>query len=233
MSDKKKNETLDIDAKLSEEFSRAESFVQKNGKTLGIIGVVLLVLVGGYFAFRQFYLVPQNEEASALLFPTEQYFAQDSFNMVINGDGTNPSAVEIADDYGMTKAGNLAAAYAGISYLHLGQFEEALDYLSKFDADDRLVSPMLTGLTGDAYVEMDDVEKGADYYMKAARKQKNDFSTPIWLKKAGLAFEKLGQPEKAVECYEEIKKEYSKSAEAQDIDRFLFRAKAAAGDLDF
>jgi tetratricopeptide (TPR) repeat protein len=233
MTVKKKNDTLDIDAKLTEEISRAETFIEKNGKILAIIGIALVVLVGGYFAFRFLYLAPQEQEAQELLFPMQKYFAADSFNSVVNGDGTNPSAVEIADDYGMTKAGNLAAFYAGISYRNLGQFQEAIDYLEKFDASDLVMRPLALGAMGDSYVELDDVEKGADLYMKAANTSKNEFSTPYFLKKAGQAYEKLGKAEKAVECYEEIKKDYQKAPEFIDIDKFIYRAKAAAGKLDF
>lgn len=233
MSDKHKNDTLDIDAKLTSEIYKAEDFIQKNRNVLIGVVVALVLLVGGYIGFKQFFLKPQEEEAQVLLFKMQDYFEMDSFSTVVHGNGTDPSAVEIADDYGMTKAGNLAAYYAGISYLRLGEYQNAVDYLKKFNADDQIITPLAMGAIGDAYVELERIEDGASQYMKAARESENKFTTPYFLKKAGLAYEKAGKPGKAVDCYEEIKKEYENAQETQEIDKYLYRAKASAGELEF
>jgi hypothetical protein len=54
-----------------------------------------------------------------------------------------------------------------------------------------LVGPLAAGLLGDAYVESGDVEKGAKQYLKAARMNKNKATSPVFYKKAGIAFEEL------------------------------------------
>ena len=46
---------------------------------------------------------------------------------------------DIADEFRGTKAGNLANYYAGISYLKLKKYEEAIEYLSNFNSDDELI----------------------------------------------------------------------------------------------
>ncbi len=208
------------------------SFVQKNQKNLTYLGGAIVIGIVGFFAFRQFYIAPQEQEAQEALSVVQKQFELDSFALVVNGNGTDLSGPEIADDYSLTKAGNLAAFYSGISYLRTGKYEEAISYLKKFDSDDKLVGPIALGAIGSAEIELGNVEEGASYYMKAARHNKNEFTTPYFLKEAGLAYEKLENPEKALECYETIRKDFRESPEFAEIEKYIARAKAKAGKLD-
>lgn len=229
MSDKKhQNDELDLDKKLGEELGRAEHFVSKNRNLLGIIAGAIVVIIGGYVGYKQFILAPQEEEAQAALFIVQQQFEADSFSLVVNGDGQNLSAVEIADDYGMTDAGNLAAYMAGVSFMNLGQYEDAIDYLSDFSSDDDIVGPLATGMIGDAYVELGEVEKGIGYYEKAA-KADNNFVTPYFLKKAAVAYGSIGEHEEAEKLYTRLKDEYKDAPESAEIEKYISRAAAAAG----
>ena len=229
MSDKKhKNDELDIDQKLGEELGRAEAFVSKNRKILGIVAGAIVVIIGGYIGFRQFILAPQEEEAQAALYIVQKQFEMDSFNLVVNGNGTDLSGVEIADEYGLTKAGNLAAYMSGVSYLHLGQYEEAIDYLDNFSSDDDIVGPLATGLIGDAYVELGEVEKGIDYYLKASRQATNELVTPYFLKKAALAYDALGDYEESEKLYTRLKNDYKDAPESAEIEKYISRAAAAS-----
>lgn len=224
------NDDLDLNKKLGQELGRAEHFVQKNKKILSIVVGGLIVLVGGYVGYKQFVIAPQEEEAQAALFKVQQQFAVDSFALVVNGNGTDMSAVDIVDEYGMTKAGNLAAFMAGISYLRIGQFEEAYDYLDKFDSDDDVLGPFAIGLKGDALVEQDEVEKGVKLYEKAAKASKNELVTPYFLNKAGTAYMALGKAEDAKRVYTRIKEEFKDAPEAGEIDKYIARAVAKAGE---
>lgn len=225
------NDDLDLNKKLGEELGRAEHFVQKNKKLLSIIVGGLIVIVGGYVGYKQLIIAPQEDEAQAELFKVQQLFAVDSFAQVVNGNGTDMmSAVDIVDEYGMTKAGNLAAFMAGVSYLRIGQFEEAYDYLDKFDADDDVLGPFAIGLKGDALVEQDEVEKGVKLYEKAANASKNELVTPYFLNKAGIAYMALNKPEEAKRVYTRIKEEYKDTPEAAEVDKYIARAVAKAGE---
>lgn len=231
MSNKKnQNEDLDLDKKLGQEFGRAERFVQANKKILSIVVGALIVLVGGYVGFKQFVIAPMEEEAQAALFIVQQQFAVDSFALVVNGNGTDLSAVDIVDEYGLTKAGNLAAFMAGISYLRIGEFEEAYDYLDKFDSDDEILGPFSIGLKGDALVEQGEVEKGVKLYEKAAKASTNQLVTPYFLNKAGIAYTSLGQHEDAKRVFTRIKEEFKETPEAAEVDKYISRAAAQAGE---
>jgi tetratricopeptide (TPR) repeat protein len=205
--------------------TKTERYIEENRKSLTIIIVAIAVVVGGYLGYKKFYLEPKENEAQSELFMAERYFEQDSFRLALEGDGQYSGFIDIIDDYGPTKSANLSNYYAGICYLRLGEFETAIEYLEQFSGKDRLVAPVALGATGDAYVELGKLEKGVDYYEKAAALNKNDLTSPIYLLKAGIVYEDLGKIKKALTAYETIKKEYPASDEAKDIDKYITAAK--------
>ena len=206
---------------VEEAFSKTEQFIEKNQKIILIVVGVLIIAVLGFFGFRRYYLAPKEKEAQGQMFMAEKYFEMDSIGKALNGDGNYPGFLDIIDDYWITKSANLAHYYAGICYLKMGEFQNAIDHLEKFDARDKVVAPMATGAIADAYMELGQVEKAAGLYMKAAEQNKNDFTTPFLLMKAGWAYEELGSYEKALKAYTRIREEYPRSNEGRDIDKYI------------
>lgn len=205
--------------------SRSEQFIENNSKKIiyGIIAIALVV--AAVLGIKHGYLIPQEKKASAALFKGEQYFARDSFALALNGNGADFEGFEgIIDQYGSTDAGNLAKAYAGICYYKMGDTQKALDMLKSFSASDNMVSPAITGLIGDCYVNMGDVKQGISYFEKAAKQADNEVISPVYLKKAGIAYESLKQYKDAVKAYSTIKDKYYTSMEAGDIDKYITRA---------
>ena len=205
--------------------SKTEQYIEDNQKSLLIIVAVIAVIVGGYLAFQKFYVAPMEEEAKSQMFVAERYFEIDSFNLALYGDGEELGFIDIIDEYSLTQSANLAHYYTGISYLHLGEYEDAIEYLKLFDSDDQMVGPLALGAIGDAYTELDDLDEAIAFYQKAVAKGKNDMIAPIFLMKSGETFELLGRYDKAIEMYEKIKKEYKRSNESRSIDKYITRAK--------
>jgi TolA-binding protein len=201
--------------------SRTEQYIEENQKSLSIIIFAILVVVGGYLGYKKFYLEPTNREAHGAMYVAEKYFEQDSFNLALEGDGANYGFLDIIDEYGVTKSANLAHYYAGICYLRTGRFEDAIEHLEKFDAEDIMVASVALGAIGDCYVEMDENEKAASYYMKAGLRKKNSFTSPIYLKKAGMVFEDLQQYDKALKAYQTIEKNYPETDEGKQIEKYI------------
>ena len=208
-----------------EALTRTEQFIEDNQKILTIIVGVIVVLVVGYTFFKKVVVQPRYKEALSQMYVAERYFEKDSFNLALNGDGNNLGFLDIIDQYKITKAANLSKYYAGISYLHLGQYDDAINYLSRFHGRDVMVSVVALGAIGDAWMQQGDKEKALDYYLKAANKTKADFVTPIYLMKAGEVLENLKRYDKALEVYTEIKEKYPKSKEAQNIEKYITRVK--------
>lgn len=208
---------------LDNALTRSEQFIEQNQKSLTIIVVSILAIVAIYFGYKRYYLEPKEDEARSQIFQAEYSFEKDSFRLALYGNENDLGFIDIAENYGMTKTGNLANYYAGICLRELGEYEKAIDYLKKFDAGDELVTPVAYGAIGDCYVELGNLEKGISFYLKAAEYSDNSFTSPIFYKKAGFIFEELKKYEKAIELYETIRKEYPKSNEARNIKKDIAR----------
>lgn len=220
--DQKKKE--DGFEQLEDALTSSEQFIEKNQKMIINVIIVLIVIVGAYFGYNRFISEPKATEAANQIFGAQNYFEKDSFNLALNGDGNILGFLEIVDKYGSTPSGNLANYYAGLSYLYTGDYENAIKYLKKFSSDDLLMANMATANIGDAYMQLGEYQKAADQYKKAAAKKTNDFSTPVFLMKNGMALEKAGDYSGAVKCYEQIEREFPASPEARDIEKYIERA---------
>ncbi len=211
---------------VEEALGKTEQFVEKNQKLLmyAIMGIIIVVLV--YFGYQKFYTSPMEKNAQDQIFMAQKYFEMDSLNRALYGDGNALGFLDIIDDYGRTKTGNLAKYYAGICYLKMGNFEEAIDYLESHDPVDQNIGPMALGAIGDAYMELNEPDRAVAYYLEAANDVDNDFTSPMFLYKAGMTYEMLGAYEDAYDAYNRIFMEYYKSVEARSIERNIARMKA-------
>ncbi len=224
MAKKQTKEPVDID--LTEAYSKTERFINENQNVVTSITVAIALIIGGYFGISRLYIEPLEEEAQSQMFMAQQYFDMDSFRLALEGDGNYLGFIDIMDEYAWTKSGNLANYYAGISYLHQGDFESAIDYLDGFNCDDPVINSMALGAVGDAYMEMEESDKGIKYYGKAANHSDNEFTAPYFLLKYGMALEMNGNLEQAQEAYERIKNDYPDTQQGRDIEKYIYRVSA-------
>ena len=171
------------------------------------------------------YLSKRNDEAQSQMYQAERYLEMDSLKLALNGDGNYLGFLDIAKSYKLTKAGNLALYSAGICYLHLGQYQDAIDYLGKYSKKDKVIGSLAIGATGDAYVELGDIDKGIAKYIEAADYANNSFNTPLFLMKAGELYELNSKYADALKLYERIESEYPESTEGSTIDKYIARVK--------
>ncbi|MDF2448319.1 MAG: hypothetical protein K0R26_823 [Bacteroidota bacterium] len=217
------------------DFGGLEFFYEKNKKAINYAGVAILA-IAAIFSFYKFYWLPGEEkEANNEVFFAQSYFEKDSFLVALNGGvsvrtSEGPKTMmgfkEIAENYSATKTGKLANYYAGICLLRTGKFEEAIGYLENYDLKDEMVAPVAIGAIGDANMELNKVDDAIKYYLKAAEQSTNNFTTPLFLKKAAFAYEQKANYPEALAAYERLKNEYSKSSEAREIDKYIARVKA-------
>lgn len=204
--------------------SRTESFIVENQNVISIAVGVVVVIILAFFGFQKYYMEPQNMEAQDQMYNAQRYFESDSLDKALYGDGNSLGFIDIASDYGITKAGNLANYYAGLAFLKKGNFDQAIDYLKSFESSDHVVGSMAKGAIGDAYLEKGDRSSAISYYLEAAHRDANGFSTPLFLMKAGKVYELDNNYSKAVDAYTKVKVDYPKSNEARDIDKYIARA---------
>ena len=201
----------------------SEAFIEKYQKQilygLGIVAVVVMA----FLAINNFYVKPRSAEAANEMYKSQQYFARDSFNLALEGDGFESIGFEaISSDYSLTTSGNLAKAYAGICHYNLGNFEEAIKFLSGYDGADQYLSINVTGLIGDCYVELGETQKAIRFFSKAAESG-NEVLSPFFLKKLAIAYESNGDKDNALKSFQAIKEKYPMSNEGQDIDKYISR----------
>ena len=225
----KDSTTAGVFSTLDETASKTEDFVAKNQKIIiGIVAGIALITVG-YLAYQKFIATPQEEEAANEMFVAQQNFqkatdgvASDSlYKLSLNGSEGKFGFIKIADEYSGTAAGNLANYYAGIAYLNTGKYAEAISYLEKFKSDDIILSALAKGAIGDAYAQTNKQEEALDFYVKAAESNKNDFTTPRFLMKAGKTALSLGKKEDALKYFTDIKENYDATPEAAVVDGLI------------
>ncbi|MBX9448529.1 MAG: tetratricopeptide repeat protein [Taibaiella sp.] len=217
MSTIKKNTEVSEVEEIRKKTSR--SIVQNQKLITGII-IAVVVLIGGYFGYQAFIQKPNEEKASNAMFTAEQYFGMDSFSLALNGDGQKDGFANVISKYGSTKAGNLARYYAAACYLHLGQPQEAVKHLEKFNAKGTDFEALSAGLLAAAYDESGNKEKALDQYTKAV-KFKNAMTAPFYLRCASIIAYDLGKTQDAVTFEQQIKKEYPNSPQSRDTDKYL------------
>ncbi len=206
--------------------SRTEHFFEENYKVvMGIVGGIIVIVLG-VFGYIKYVQQPREREAQSQMFVAQHYFEMDSLNLALNGDGNAMGFLAIADEYSSTKAGNLAQYYSGICYLKIGDFDNAISHLEEFSSKDEILSCMAIGAIGDAYLEKGDQETALKKYLEASENKDNLFTTPMFLMKAGLVYEMQNKWDESLKLYQRIKKDYHKSYEANDIEKYIGRAEA-------
>jgi tetratricopeptide (TPR) repeat protein len=224
--DEKDSTTAEVFSTLDETAGKTEAFVAKNQNfIIGIVGAVALVTIG-YLAYQKFIAEPKQVEAANEMFVAQQNFQQatdgfasDSlYKLSLNGSEGKFGFIKIADEYSGTDAGNLANYYAGMAYLNTGKYTEAIDYLSKFKSEDIVLGALAKGAIGDAYAQNKKPQEALDNYLKAVAANKNDFTTPRFLLKAGKTALELGKKEEALKYFTDIKDNFDASPEAASVD---------------
>ncbi|MDT0552180.1 MAG: hypothetical protein BM563_06435 [Bacteroidetes bacterium MedPE-SWsnd-G1] len=225
--------TAEVFNTLDETASRSEAWVIKNQQNIFIVLGLIVIGILGYLGYLKFVNEPNEKMAADELAFPKQYFdkaiistvsADSLFVMSLEGGEGKYGFVDIADEFSGTKSGNLANYYAGISYLKLKQYEEGIDYLEKFNSEDELLGPVAKGAIGDAFADLNQLEDALNYYEQAANLRTNDFSTPLFLFKAGNMALELDKASKAVSHFERIKKDFPNSEEAKNIDIYISKA---------
>lgn len=222
-------ELLENPDAIKQSFSTTEDFIKTNRTLVFSIGGLIALAIAGVFIYKM-YMDNQNKEAQLEMYQAVYYFEADSLDRALQGDGNNYGLLEIVDRYGRTDAGNLAKFYIGVSYLKLGQYEDAIDYLQDFSSSDLLVQSRAHALTGDAYMELSNFSEAARFYEKAADHRSNKFFSPQYLMKAAIAYERLNDFNKAIQVYDRIIEDFHDAEEVQEARKHKARLEGLAAN---
>jgi len=224
MSDNKNiqfEEVLDDSAKV---IAKAQGFWAKFSKPIVYVGSAIILLIGGYYGYQQFFAKPQEEKAADAIWHAQQYFQQDSLKLALNGDGHFPGFEKVASSYSGTKAGNLAKFYAGVCALRLGDFKKAEGYLKDFSTDAKEIQAIAYSRLGDTYAELGKKAEAVGMYAKAGTHYPEQQALSAEnLFRAGLLSETLGKNDDAIKYYKEIKSKYPRTDRGFQVDKYLAR----------
>ncbi len=218
-----KNKTEDQFAQIEETLSKTEQYIEENQKSLMTIIGAIVGIVALFSVYQNFYIEPMEKEAQAEMYMAELYFQKDSFNLALNGDGQYLGFLDIADDYSSTNVGQLANYYAGLSYLHTADYDNAIEYLGDFSSDDIILSSLALGCIGDAYMELGDTDAALDAYADAVNNSANDFTAPRYMMKQAMIYTSNGDNNKALDLFKAIQSDYKTSREANGIEKYIAR----------
>lgn len=224
-----KASVLESSEVLVEKLSGFEAYFEKNKKLVSVVSIGIVAALAGFFGMR-WYMNEQNDEAQKAMFQSVYYFESDSLDKALqDGKGGRMGLLSVAENYGNTKAGQLAHFYVGAIYLKKGKFQESIDHLKEYNAGDILVTPRANSLIGDAYLELNDNEHAFEYYKKAALHAPNKFFSPRYLMKAALVQELMKNYEDAISTYTQVIEKYNDSQEGAEANKLRARLQQMTG----
>lgn len=229
--------TAEVFDSLDQGVSKVERWAEKYKNVLIGLIVAIAVIAVGIFFYQRYVSAPKEQEASNEFFFAQQYFsnalmAEDTkvkdslFNLSLNGANGKFGFLDVMKEYSGTKAANLAHYSTGMAYINMGKYEEAIPYLKDFNTPDVIIGALALGNIGDAYEQLKNPKEAFSYYKKAFNYNENDFTTPMYLKKAGMVAMQLDNYKEAKKYFERIKEDFPTSTEARTIDIFIGKASA-------
>jgi tetratricopeptide (TPR) repeat protein len=214
----------DEQLELDQTIAKVQGFWQKFQNPLLIAIAVIVIGGGGWYGYQEYVVKPKEDKAADALYRAQLYFSVDSSRLVLNGDGQSRGALYVINNFSGTKAANLAKYYAGISYLHLGEFANAVKYLKDFSTDAKQIQLLAYGNLGDAYSELNKKEDALASYKKAATAFETDESNSAeYLFRAALLEETSGKTKEAIELYKELKDKFPKTEKGYQADKYIYR----------
>ena len=220
MSEKKNVQQIETGEQV---IAKAKDFWTRYSKPILGVGAALILLVGGFFVYKNFFQQPKEEKAAEAMFKAEDYYRRDSVNLALNGDGQYMGFLKIISKYSGTKAANLASFYAGSCYIKLDDNANAIKYLKKFSTDAKQIQQRAYRLLGDASADMGKNAEALEYYKKAAHHFEEDEanSAEALFMAAYLADRVLKNQKEAISLFKELKEKYPKTQQGFEADNYL------------
>ena len=215
------------DEMLASAQTQGENFFEKNSKMVVVAIVVIFVLAAAIFGYKKVIVEPRMTKAQEMLFEAQYQFESQNadFALALNGNENTPGFAQVVEQYGNTPAGNLARMYAAACSLRLGEFDQAQSYINSFKnvkgVPGEIINAMAAGIKGDIAVEKGDNAGAAKLFEQAAKVSENDFTTPMYLRKAALAYKAMGDEAKAEELMKVINEQYPASYDAREAIKLV------------
>lgn len=186
-------------------------------------GIAVAVVVIGVLAYIYLYKQPAVAKAN------EAIGEADRIAMFEGNDSTALASYEaVANGYGFD-AGNRAKLEAAMLLYQQGDYQKALDYVSKYDNTDDVVAPLALGLKGDCLVNLDRNADAVKAFNKAiSLSDNNPQLVPYFLQKLATVYCAESKFDDAVKAYKEIEEKYPFYVQRASIEGLRIQAEALA-----
>ena len=179
----------------------------------GVVGFFLV-----YLLYRQFMWIPSNEKSNDGWWTAMNYIAKDSTDQAIK------TLEPFVKNYDGKTGGEIGQFLLATQYMKKGEFPKALHNLEGVDLEDTYLNVFSIGLQGDCLSEMKKYAEAEHMYFEATEIEDNEFTSPMYLFKAGLCADKLKNFEKATEYYTAIQDKYPTFASQKTIEKYIARS---------
>ncbi len=223
MADKNVQDVVEV-VEANEGLETVKGFWEKNKNLIIGISAAIILVIGGYYIYKNLIQKPKEEKAAEAMFKAEEYFQKDSLDVALNGDGQNKGFLNVINNYGGTNAGNLAKFYAGVVYLKKQDLNNAIKYLKDFSTDSKQIQMIAYGRLADAYADAGKKDEAVENYKKAGKHfPEDEFNSSEFLFRAGYLLETMSKNPEAIDVYKQIKEKYPKTEKGYSIDKYIYR----------
>ncbi|HEX9005746.1 MAG TPA: tetratricopeptide repeat protein [Bacteroidota bacterium] len=201
-------------------YVKATTFYEEHKRIISIGVTAFAVIVIALIVYGK-NRADNNTNASTALGNVYQLFDNGQYQLAV--DGVPERGIKglkaIVDDYGNSKAGEIARFYLGTAYYHLARYDEAIEQFKQASlSDETLEISRLSGIAC-AYEAKGMPKEAAEYFEKAAAKNSKDVNAAENLNNAARNYAQAGDKGTALELYRKLKKTYPSSPAARDADR--------------
>lgn len=188
-------------------------FMKKNGKIITIVSLVVVVIIG-IALFMRYQSEKDSARASVLLTRVMEYYEKAEYDKALNGDPSKTYLGEevkglkyIADEFGGTDQGKIAALYAANAMFNNNQQPQSKKYfeIAEKSSADVIKQGASAGIAANLELEGKYAE-AATYYNTASQLAEEDNIKSRYLFYAGLCYEKAPDVKQAEATYREILK---------------------------
>ena len=208
-------------------YAEITSFYERHKRNISIAItalVVVIIAIGLYFKNRS----DNNEAATTSLGSIYSYFDSGQYQLAIDGvpEKNIQGLKAIVENYGSSRAGEIARFYLASAYYQLGSYDEALKDFEDCSPPGELLSVSRLSGIADCYEAKGDHLKAGENFEKAASKDSRDVNVAENLNNAARNYAEAGEKDKALELYRRLKKNFPATTFGRDADRFIAQLSA-------
>lgn len=199
----KKTETTESGLEaINDSLTSMTNKVQDNKKLITICSLAVVAVVVIILAYVYFFRGPGINKANDAIGTADLTLAQGNDSVAL------AQYMNVADEYGYDAA-NRAALQSAILLYQKGDYEKALDYLSKYSAKEEIIGSAAYSLKGDCYVNLDKLQDAVKCYKDAiSQSDENPAYTPYFMLKLARVYEAQKKYADQLSTLEKIKAEY-------------------------